>query len=261
MRKNIIKEKLQRKKQVFGIWQGINSMSLVEICGYSGFDFIIFDTEHGVMDVESCIPMVCAAEKFDIVPIARVIEIKKSFILKALDIGMMGIIFPMVNTREDAERAVSLSKYVERDEYGKKYFRGLSSSSRAAGYGLGVDKKTHIKSSNEEILLIAQLETLDAVQNLDEILKVKGIDVIFIGRGDLSQSLGLPGDVSNAEVTKVTEASIKKIIQAGKVAGVVEGNIDSIRHWAELGVDFISCSQTSIISKAISSMSKKLKNI
>lgn len=261
MRKNIIKEKLQSKKQVLGIWQGINSTSLVEMCGYSGFDFIIFDTEHGAMNVESCIPMVCAAEKVNIIPIIRVSEIEKTYILKALDIGMMGIIFPMVNSKRDAEKAVSLSKYVERGDTERKLFRGLSSSSRATGYSLNVNKNTHIETSNNEIILIMQLETLEAVKNLDDILEVKEIDVIFIGRGDLSQSLGCPGEVNNPEVIKIVKASIKKIINAGKIVGIADGNIESISNWIDLGVNLITCSQTPIVSKALINFSNDFKEL
>jgi len=261
MRKNIIKEKLLKKEQVLGIWQGINSMDLVEMCGYSGYDFIIFDTEHGPMDIESCIPMVCAAERANIVPIIRVSEIEKTYILKALDIGMMGIIFPMVNSKQDAEKAVLLSRYVKKGEFERKIFRGLSSISRAAGYGLAVDKNTHIKTSNKEIMLITQLETREAVDNLEDILKVKEIDAIFIGSGDLSQSLGYPGEANNPEVVKVIKESIKKIIKAGKIVGIVAVTIDSINNWIDLGVNLITCPQTIIVSKALLNFSKDFKEL
>ena len=105
MRKNKVKEKLQEGKPVIGTFQGFSSMDLTEMCGYAGYDFVILDTEHGPMTAESCIPMICAAELTDIVPIIRVSENEKNYILKALDVGAMGIVFPMINSVEDAKNS------------------------------------------------------------------------------------------------------------------------------------------------------------
>jgi len=156
MRKNKIKEKLLRGESVLGIWQSINSMDLTEMSGYSGYDFIILDTEHGPMSAETCIPLICAAERTNIVPIVRVSEIQKTYILKALDVGAMGIIFPMVSTLEEAKKAVSLSRYIQKGDQKREQFRGAISVSRAAGYGVSVDEKSHFETSNKEIMLIVQ---------------------------------------------------------------------------------------------------------
>lgn len=252
MRKNKVKEKLLRGEPVLGIWQSINSMDLAEMSGYSGYDFVIFDTEHGPMSAESCIPLICASERTNLIPIIRVSEIQKTYILKALDVGAMGIIFPMVSTYEEAKKAVSLSKYIQREGEKRKEFRGLISVSRAAGYGLAIDEKTHLKTSNKEIMLIVQFETKEAVDNLDEILKLEEIDVVFIGSYDLSQSLGFPGEINNPMVKNIIEEAIKKIINSGKVAGAIVVSPDSIKYWIELGVKFITCHQTIILTKALS---------
>jgi 4-hydroxy-2-oxoheptanedioate aldolase len=251
MRKNKVKEKLLRGEPVLGIWQSINSMDLAEMSGYSGYDFVIFDTEHGPMSAESCIPLICAAERTNIVPIIRVSEIQKTYILKALDVGAMGIIFPMVSSYEEAKKAVSLSKYILREGEKREEFRGLISVSRAAGYGLAIDEKTHLKTSNKEIMLIVQFETKEAVDNLDEILKLEEIDVVFIGSYDLSQSLGFPGEINHPMVKNIIEEAIKKIVNSGKAAGVIASSPDSIKYWIELGVKFITCHQTMILSEAL----------
>lgn len=251
MRKNKVKEKLLRGESVLGIWQGINSIDLAEMSGYSGYDFIILDTEHGPMSAESCIPLICAAERTNIVPIIRVSEIQKTYILKALDVGAMGIIFPMVSTLEEAKRAVSLSKYIQKEDQKRERFRGLINVSRAAGYGITVDEKCHIETSNKEIILIVQFETKEAVDNLDEILKLEEIDVVFIGAADLSQSLGFPGEYNNPILKNIIKEAIKKIINSGKAAGVVASSPDSIKYWIELGVKFITCHQTMILSEAL----------
>lgn len=251
MRKNKVKEKLLRGESVLGIWQSINSIDLTEISGYSGYDFIILDTEHGPMSAESCVPLICAAERTNIVPIIRVSEIQKTYILKALDAGAMGIIFPMVSTLEEAKRAVSLSKYIQKGDQKRERFRGLMYISRAAGYGITVDEKCHIETSNKEIIIIVQFETKEAVDNLDEILKLEEIDVVFIGAADLSQSLGFPGEYDNPIVKNIIKEAIKKIVNSGKAVGVVASSPDSIKYWTELGVKFITCHQTVILSEAL----------
>ena len=261
MRKNKVKEKLLRGEPVLGIWQSINSMDLAEMSGYSGYDFVIFDTEHGPMSAESCIPLICAAERTNIVPIIRVSEIQKTYILKALDVGAMGIIFPMVSTLEEAKRAVSLSKYIQKGDQKRAQFRGLINVSRAAAYGLAIDEKTHLKTSNKEIMLIVQFETKEAVDNLDEILKLKEIDVVFIGSYDLSQSLGFPGEINHPMIKKIIEEAIKKILNSDKAAGVVVSSPDSIKYWIELGVKFITCHQTIILSEALSNFANSFKKV
>ena len=114
MKKNKAKEKLINGEPILGIFQGFNSMDLTEMCGYSGYDFIILDTEHGPMSAETCIPMICAAERTDMVPVIRISENEKNYVLKALDVGAMGIVFPMINTAEDAKKAIFLTKYIQK---------------------------------------------------------------------------------------------------------------------------------------------------
>lgn len=133
MKKNKAKEKLINGEPILGIFQGFNSMDLTEMCGYSGYDFIILDTEHGPMSAETCIPMICAAERTNTVPVIRVSENEKSYVLKALDVGAMGIIFPMINTVEDAKKAIFLTKYIQKGDEKRKEFRGMVDMSRAAG--------------------------------------------------------------------------------------------------------------------------------
>ena len=251
MRENKVKEKLLRGESVLGIWQSINSIDLAEMSGYSGYDFIILDTEHGPMSAESCIPLICAAERTNIMPIIRVSEIQKTYILKALDVGAMGIIFPMVSTLEEAKRAVSLSKYIQKEDQKRERFRGLINVSRAAGYGITIDEKSYIETSNKEIILIVQFETKEAVDNLDEILKLEEIDVVFIGAADLSQSLGFPGEYNNPIIKNIIKEAIRKIVNSGKAAGVVASSPDSIKYWTKLGVKFITCHQTMILSEAL----------
>ena len=261
MKKNKAKEKLKNGEPVLGIFQGFNSMDLTEMCGYSGYDFIILDTEHGPMSAETCIPMICAAERTDMVPIIRVSENEKNYVLKALDIGAMGIVFPMINTAEDAKKAIFLTKYIQKGNEKREKFRGIVNVSRAAGYGITTNLNTHIETSNNEIMIIVQFETKEAIENLDEILKLKEIDVVLIGSLDLSQSLGYPGEVDNTLVKDIIKKAIKKIVNAGKVAGMVAASPDAIKYWLDLGVKFITYHQTCIINEALQNHLTKFKEL
>jgi len=261
MKKNKAKEKLINGEPILGIFQGFNSMDLTEMCGYSGYDFIILDTEHGPMSAETCIPMICAAERTDMVPVIRVSENEKNYVLKALDVGAMGIIFPMINTVEDAKKAVFLTKYIQKGDEKREEFRGMIDMSRAAGYGITNDLNMHIQTSNNEIMIIVQFETKEAIENLDEILKLKEIDVILIGSLDLSQSLGYPGEVDNPLVKDIIKKAIKKIVNAGKAAGMVVASPNAIKYWLDLGVKFITYHQTYIIREALENHITKFRQL
>ena len=261
MKKNKAKEKLINGKPIIGTFQGFSSMDLTEMCGYLGYDFIILDTEHGPMSAETCIPMICAAERTDMVPFIRVSENEKSYVLKALDVGAMGIIFPMISTAEDAKKAISLTKYIQKGNEKRKEFRGMVDISRAAGYGINNNLNRHIETSNNEIIIIAQFETKEAIENLDKILKFPEIDVILIGSLDLSQSLGYPGEVENPLVKNVIKKAIKKIDNAGKAPGIVVPAPDAIKYWLDMGVKFFTYHQTYIIREALENHLTKFKEI
>jgi len=244
MRKNKVKEKLQHGNSVVGTFQGFNSPDLTEMCGYTGYDFVILDTEHGPMSAETCIPMICAAERSGVVPIIRVSENEKTYVLKALDVGAMGIIFPMINIIEDAVKAISLTRYIRNHNDMRTEFRGIVDVSRAAQYGMTAGLNSHMTTSNKEIMIILQMETAESVKNIEEILKLPEIDVILIGSLDLSQSLGYPGDVHHPVVQGVIKKAIKKIISAGKAVGMVIPSTDALQHWFDLRVSFFTYHQT-----------------
>lgn len=243
MEKNLLKEKILEGKPILGAFLGFNSPNLVEIFGYTGFDFIILDREHGSMSISESENMIRAAETAGIVPIIRVPSNERTNILKALDIGSFGVQIPMVNTKEDAEKAVSFAKYSA-----KMNSRGLTFSTRAASYGVGVNKDLHMQTSNDESLVIVQIETQDAINNLDGILEVDGVDFVFIGPSDLSQSLNLPGQVNHPLVQKTMEEAIGKIVAANKVPGLFIGDPKEAKKWIDLGVKYIACGGPALIS-------------
>lgn len=254
MKKNKVKELLD-KRPVMGIFQGFNCPNVTEFIGYAGTDFVILDSEHGYMSPETMENMVRAADCCEMTTIIRVPQNERQYILRALDIGALGIHVPMVNTREEAEKAVYFAKYYPRGG------RGLAFSTRAARYGMGVVKKEFIENSNKEVLVIVHLETKESIENLSEILKVADLDILFIGPTDLAQSLGYYGDSGHEEVQKIIEGAVARIIESGKIAGVFCGDLQSAKKWTDKGVRYIASGASGLLTAALKDFNTGFKRI
>ena len=247
-----IRNKFANEKPVLGVFQPFGSEHITEMLGYSGFDFVVFDTEHGNITPSDCENHIRAALNRDIAPMVRVINNDKTNILKSLDRGSLGTLVPMVNTKEDAQNAVDLSRYYP---LGK---RGLSLSTMAGGYGRKHSLADHIKQANEDNILMVQIETVEAVKNIDEILSVDYIDVFFIGPSDLSQSMGKPGQAKDPEVMETIESLISKIRKANKIAGIFVGSVDVAKYWIDKGVGFVAFGVPGLIYNGFDSCLKEM---
>ncbi len=213
MKKNQIKEKLAAGKPVYGAMVQFPDADLVEMLGYAGFDWILIDAEHGSINENDCLAMVRACELANATAIVRPPTNHAETIMRFLDCGAQGIQVPRVNTAAEARAAVDAVKYYP---MGK---RGVTSSSRSVKYGFGGSIPDCIAESNAETLVCIMIEELEAVRNLPEILAVPGVDVYFVGGGDLAQTMGFPGKKSAPPVQKVVCEAIDCIVAAGKVAG------------------------------------------
>ena len=213
MKKNQIKEKLAAGKPVYGAMVQFPDPDLVEILGYAGFDWILIDAEHGSINENDCLAMVRACELANTTSIIRPPTNHAESIMRYLDSGAQGVQVPRVNTAQEAQAAVDAVKYYP---MGK---RGVTSSSRCVDYGFNSSITDNMKFSNDETLVCVMIEELEAINNLSEILKVPGIDVFFLGGGDLAQTMGFPGNKNVPEVQVVVRDAIARIVAAGKVAG------------------------------------------
>ncbi|WP_130861601.1 HpcH/HpaI aldolase family protein [Bacilliculturomica massiliensis] len=246
MKKNEVKERLMRGETVLGAFQGYDAPEITEILGYAGFDFVVLDAEHGGLYPGLLEGQIRAAECGDTAAFVRVPSFQRQDILKALDRGASGILVPMVNTRADAEQVISHALYTPKGN------RGLTFSSRAAHYNVRVDQELHLRSSNDELLIMVQIETMEAVENLDEILAVEDVDLVFIGPSDLSQSMGMPGQTGNPEVQKTIRLIIEKAHKAGKKTGIFTSTVEATKKWMDEGVQLILAGSQGIIAKALS---------
>jgi 4-hydroxy-2-oxoheptanedioate aldolase len=227
-----VKEKLVDKKVVIGTFSKFSSPVASEILGYLGFDFVILDMEHSALDYHQAENLIRAGETAGISTVIRVPGIEENPILRVLEAGVQGVQAPGVDSDEMAIKVVEASRYRPIG------MRGLSFSTRAAQYTIK-DKNEHFKDSLNKQLVIVQIESKEAVENLEEIAKIEGIDVLFLGPSDLSNSYGVPGQVNHPLVLEALSKLIKVAEQNGKVAGTFVSNSEQSQRAIEAGVRYL----------------------
>ena len=206
-----IKEKLARGEVSIGSWMSMAHVSIAEILASAGYDWVVVETEHTAIDVSEVLKLLIAIEGRGSVPLVRLAWNDPIQCKAVLDSGAAGVIVPMVNTRADAELAVQGAKYPPLGRRGV----GLA---RAQGYGR--DFAEYVRRANDDSLLVVQIEHIEAVENIDEILSVPGIDATFIGPYDLSMSMGLPGQLTHPDVLAARQRVLTATLERGLVAGI-----------------------------------------
>ncbi len=212
--KNAMKEKIARGEVALGASLMFPSPQLVEMLAYAGFDWVLIDCEHGSIGLADVEVMAMAADASGITAIARPRSNDAADIQSVMDRGVKGVQVPHINTRRDAERAVASVKF------GPGAARGLAAGTRPDRWGLGAKLPDFTAQANAASLVCIQIEHQEAVANIDEILKVDGIDVFFVGPSDLSQSMGYPGNPKAPDVAKAIEETLARICAAGRVPGM-----------------------------------------
>lgn len=216
MRKNTIKEIWARGGAVLNGWCSIPSSFSAEIMAHQGFDSITIDMQHGLVDYTDAVTMLQAISTTDVIPLTRVPWSDPARLMKILDAGSYGVICPMINTPEDAEALVRACKY---PPWGFRSFGPI----RAKYYGGGSAHGggDYHEFADEETLVIPQIETREAIRNLDRILDVRGIGAIYIGPSDLSMALGLEPRKGQTDPEFIE--AIETILAAAKCHGIPAG--------------------------------------
>jgi len=249
---NRTKRILAEGKLAYGMFAVLGEPALVEMIGYSGLDFVVIDTEHSGNTMEQVGNMVRAADVAGITPIVRVTANSPELILRALDSGAGGVLVPQVNTAEEVTAVVRAARYAPKGE------RGIAGVVRAARYGF-IPMQEYLTGANRENLVITQVEHVDAVKNLDSILAVEGVDGIFIGPTDLSQSMGITGKFSDPELRRTIHSVIKKTRRTDKWAGIFCLDAEDAAYWKAAGAHFLAiATEGMIFGAAIRSLNKQL---
>lgn len=250
IRENKVKQKLKNGEPVIGTFVKNMDPGIVEILGNAGMEFFVIDSEHVSYNPESITNLVRAADLSGIVPIVRVRESTAVNIMQALDTGALGYHAPNVDTPEQARIAVDAGRYAPKGN------RGFAPTHRAANYGM-MEKQEYIDMANSQILTVLHCETMESVRNLDEILKLEELDVIFIGPMDLSQSLGrdVMGQRNHPKLLETIDLIIDKVRKSGKAVGTVADNTEMARELIAKGVQYIPVSSD---QGMIGNMAKKI---
>ncbi len=206
---NVLKQDLKKGEKRFGAFVTSPCAEIVEGLAVAGYDFVIIDTEHTATGIETVVDMIRAAQVYGITPIVRVPDDTPKNISRYQDVGAYGVQIPMVHTADQAKSIVSAMKY-----------RPLGIRGMSGGRGTAWGRiQNYREVSNDETLISVMCESKQAVDNIDEIVDVPGVDCVFIGTADLSQSYGVPGDLTNPLV----ENAITKVLQACKSKGIIPG--------------------------------------
>lgn len=254
MRENKLKRKLKQGEVVIGPFMNCAYPAFIEICGHAGFDFAVIDMEHGPLHTLAAEDLCRAADCVGLSPIIRVRKNDAPQIQRALDIGSAGVQVPQIETKGDAEACVKASKY---NPIGA---RGLSFTTRAGMYSAAGAQITD--QLNEESLVIVHVEGKQGVDNIAEIVSVPHIDVIFLGPYDLSQSLGIPGQVGDTRVVELMQQCVTTIRDAGKAVGTFADNPEVAKKWINGGIQYIGLSvDVSIFLRACQGLVKAVRDV
>lgn len=232
-------------KRLRGIFVGIPSPALIEMCAFAGFDFVIIDNEHGSADLQTTENMLRAARATGIVPVVRC---RQADIPRVLDMGASGVQVPMVSTVEQAQELASMVRYPLPD--GKGGQRGSAFSTRAAGYG-AFGGPGHTSRSNDGIGLIAMIETPEGVANAHAIASVPGVDAVFVGPNDLAHSMGYENRWQEPAVAKAIEHTLREVARAGKCPGTLAFSQADEDRLAAFGTRYFCSVLSSVVTQAL----------
>jgi len=250
--KNRFKQGLASGQPQYGLWLGLPDNSAAEIAAVAGFDWLLIDGEHAPFDLRTIMSHLQAMAPYDVAPIVRCVEGSTALIKQLLDIGAQTLLVPMVETAEQAEQLVQAVRYPPQG------IRGLGTSlARAARWN---QVPGYLKKANDEICLIVQVETANAMNNLDAILAVEGVDGVFIGPSDLSASMGYIGDAGNPVVVETINTGLNKIRAAGKYAGLLCLDPSLAQHYVDQGANFVGVGvDTMILANETRKLAQRFK--
>lgn len=249
---NTSKAKLGQGRAVVGCQMMFVHPAVVEYLGRAGFDWVLFDGEHGPVSPESVEIGVLAAENVGLTPLARVPVNRPEVILRFMDTGLAGVLVPHVDSADEARAAVRSVKYHPLGE------RGLAGV-RAAGYG-ALPPTEYIARANRETMVLAMIESVAAVGDIEAIAQVEGLDVLNIGTSDLSQSMGRPGQKDDPELIEM----VQRVIQVGRAAGkaVAVGGVPSSEweRWRGAGATWFGTSVSELLTSSGRQITGKMRS-
>ncbi len=251
LQRNAFKHALAAGKLQIGLWCSLCNNIAAEIVSDSGFDWLLLDTEHSPNEVPDIFAQLQASQGGAASAIVRPAWNDPVLIKRYLDIGAQTVLLPYVQNAEEARRAVAATRYPPTG------IRGVTGSGRASRYGR---VKDYLKRANDEICVLVQVETREALAELDKITAVPGVDGVFIGPSDLSASFGHIGNPGHPDVQAALEDAVKRIRKGGKFAGILTGNEDEARRYIGWGYTFVAVgTDVVLLARAADGLAQEFK--
>ncbi len=248
---NAFKHALAAGKLQIGLWSSLCSNIAAEVISDSGFDWILLDTEHSPNEIPDLVGQLQAVQRGTATPIIRPAWNDAVLAKRCLDIGAQTLLFPYVQNAEEAKRAVASTRYPPEG------IRGVSVAARASRYGR---VPGYLGKANSEICVLVQVETRSALDQLEAIAKVDGVDGVFIGPSDLAASLGHIGNPQHAEVQAAIKDAVTRLKTLGKPAGILTGNEEEVRRYIDWGYLFVAVgADIGLLGKNADALAKKFK--
>ena len=252
MPRNAFKHAIAKGEVQIGLWCSLASPIAVEIVSHSGYDWLLLDTEHSPNDVPDILTHLQAAQSGTASCVVRPAWNDMVLIKRYLDIGAQTLLIPFVQSPEEAKRAVEATRYPP------KGVRGITGSGRASRYGR---VKDYLKNASSEICVLVQVETREALKQIEAIASVDGIDGVFIGPNDLAASYGHIGNWGHPEVQAAIEDAIARIQRAGKAAGILTPDETLARKYLALGATFVAVGlDTNLLVRHTSALAARFKD-
>ncbi len=234
MKINSTRKRLQSGETCIGTMvREVRSPQIVQLLAASGWDFIIVDTEHGFLDMQTVADFASVARREDVTLITRVPDNLYHLLARPLDVGVEGVLCPRVDSREEAEQIVMAVKYAPLGD------RGVSVSGIATGYR-ATTTKAYLEEANANTLVAIQIESVLSLENAGEILAVQGIDAAFIGPEDLSQNMGIPGEINHPRMIEAYQHVIDVANRHGVAPGMHFRDLDMMKEWMRRGMRFVA---------------------
>ena len=252
MTDNRIKRRLLAGETTYGIFLGLASPITSEVSGGAGFDWLLIDGEHAANDLATVVAQAHALSGHDVDLFVRARDRDPRLLKQMLDFGIRNFLVPVIDTADQARALVDAVRYPPEG------VRGVGMlGARATNFGRN---PAYLKSANDGICLIVQIETREGLGNMDEILAVDGVDGLFFGPSDLSADFGHIGQGGHPEVKAAILDGVKKTRAAGKAAGVMTLDDQLIRDYAEAGANMLSVGlDTNLLAKAVDALAAKWK--
>lgn len=231
-RANTLKQRLRNGENVLGCWSMLGHPPVIELLGLAGFDFVVIDHEHGLGDPSSLPMQLQALSATPAVGVVRVPWNDHVYLKRVLDAGAEAVLIPTINTAEEARAAVAACLYPPRGRRGT-----AASSVRASNYGMA---SNYVATYEDNLFVACQIESAQAVENIDDILAVEGIDMLLIGPTDLSATIGQMGNIRHPEVARLIGHAENRIKQAGRAMGTVPHPGCTWKDMFERGYQFVN---------------------